>query len=114
MSFIILTYLVSNGGHLKFFMSKIIKPIEIQKILNGCHLETGLVRIMKLIPVFIHNKILTCVIFEFSIFNETKVTKRIVKYTYRQTHVYIVSYDCLDLSNQYTKCISVVRVHPVY
>jgi hypothetical protein len=49
-------------------------------ILNGRHIETGLVRIMKLIPVVINTKTLTYVKFEVFIFNETKVITRIVTY----------------------------------
>jgi hypothetical protein len=79
---------------------------KIQNILNCHYLEKDSIRVMKLIPVFIHTKIQTFVKFEVSVFNETKITKSIVKYTYRptdrnlkiyKTHVYIVFYGYLDL-----------------
>jgi hypothetical protein len=51
---------------------------------------------MKLKLVVINTKIHTCVKFEVSIFNETNVTKNIVKYTYRPTDRKLVILDtCL-------------------
>jgi hypothetical protein len=41
--------------------------------------------LFKLEPELVQNKIHTCVKFKVSIFNETKVTKIIVKYTYDPT-----------------------------
>jgi hypothetical protein len=74
MSFINLTKPVSR---LRLFKTVGVKSIGVQRFLNGRHLETGLVRFMKLIFVAIHTKIHTYAKLKVSIFHEMNVTEEL-------------------------------------
>jgi hypothetical protein len=71
---------------LKIFDVKYHENQKIRIFLNGRHLETGLVRVITLIPFAIHTKILCQLLSFYKIKIKRKLQKElIVKYTYIQT-----------------------------